>query len=351
MKNIAINTFLFIILAISLNACKTDLDIIAEGQEIAVVYGLLNINETEHKIRINKSFIGNEDANDLAQVQSNLEFGDILTVTVQEVVNNATTNTFTLNRVLNTSKQPGVFAYPNQYIYTFNATLNPNAIYKLKIVNNENSKEYTAETPIVNDFLVSNPTSTPQSTIVFGNQVTGISNFNVRWTSPINGIRTDIKIVFKYLEYNTVTGDTTWAEIVTDLDDNTSRNDQGGELMQRLFNGIAFAERLKNELGPPASLDIERWIHSLDFYFSVAAEEFNTFMVVNQNTAPSFQETPAYTNISDGRGIFSSRFNQNILNKGINQSTAKQLKENDITQSVRFTRFYNPLNGQYQIIN
>ena len=121
--------------------------------------------------------------------------------------------------------------------------------------------------------------------------------------------------------------------------------------MQRLFNGPAFAERLNSELGTPPSPEIERWIHGFDFFFAVASLDLHTLINVNSGQTPSFQETPAFTNIENGRGIFTSRVNQVILDKGINQSTAKQLKESDVTQFLGFTRFYNVLNGQYVIIN
>jgi len=49
----------------------------------------------------------------------------------------------------------------------------------------------------------------------------------------------------------------------------------------------------------------------MDFVISVAGNEFNTYMEVNQPSTNIIQERPEYTNISNGLGIFSSRYIKN----------------------------------------
>jgi hypothetical protein len=70
----------------------------------------------------------------------------------------------------------------------------------------------------------------------------------------------------------------------------------------------------------------ERYTNDLDVIISVAAEELNTYMEVNEPSNSIVQDKPEYSNITNGIGIFSSRF-KNVRTKKIGLETVQDIKE------------------------
>ena len=77
----------------------------------------------------------------------------------KEYVNDVLIRTIPLDTTTSIPKDSGDFAYPIQILYYTNETLNQAANYKLNIVNKYTGKVVTGETPVVNDFLISAPTT------------------------------------------------------------------------------------------------------------------------------------------------------------------------------------------------
>ena len=71
-------------------SCEEDFELNAPYQEIPIVYGLLNQNETAHLITINKSFLGEDNAFIYAAIADSGEY-DNLTAYVEEWVDGSKT--------------------------------------------------------------------------------------------------------------------------------------------------------------------------------------------------------------------------------------------------------------------
>src|SRR5437868_5028944 len=75
-------TFIFLGLFV-INSCKNDLDLNAPYKEIPSIYAVLNPQDQQQMIRINKLFLGEGDANVMAQVADSVNYGPgELTVTL-----------------------------------------------------------------------------------------------------------------------------------------------------------------------------------------------------------------------------------------------------------------------------
>src|SRR6266567_785673 len=73
-----------VLMAISFG-CSTDLNVMDDYKETAIVYGLLNQNDTAQYIKINKAFLGPGNALQIAQVFDSISYQHQLTVQLQEV--------------------------------------------------------------------------------------------------------------------------------------------------------------------------------------------------------------------------------------------------------------------------
>ncbi len=325
--------FTLIVLLLS-QSCTTDFDINAEYSDITIVYCLLNKKDSVHYARINKAFLGEGNALIMATDPANTLYPyEDLQVSMEEYLNDNLVNTYFLDTVVLQNKEEGLFNYPSHVLYAFNAQLNENCIYKLKIQNLKLGKLIEAQTPIVNDFRFDKPYVPPippppqiykYPTLSF----IGTSPLTIEWQSAKNGIRYQVDLLFNYLEMNAT--DTVAKQIDWKLGTVKSKDLDGNETMQLDVNKESFYIKLKDNI--PYNPNVRRRVMYIDFHIYVAGEEFNTYMEVNEPSTNLIQEKPEYTNISNGIGIFCSRFIKDELSAIDQRPIRFQLNPQSITE-------------------
>lgn len=140
-------------------SCSKDFDSNADYKDATFVYAVLNSADDTHYVKIYKGFLTSGDAEVAAQVYDSLYYGDELSVTMEEYVNGRLATSWPLDTVAEIPMDAGDFASPKQKVYAFSRTLNPDAEYKVVIVNNESGRTVTATTNIVGEFMISSPSS------------------------------------------------------------------------------------------------------------------------------------------------------------------------------------------------
>lgn len=124
-------------------------------------------------------------------------------------------------------------------------------------------------------------------------------------------------IRFNYWEKNINTpNDSTMLHVDWNLGSYTAVSIQGNEEMTTSYSGNAFFSFLKDNI-PHYTNDNDIYVRhkgnpNVEFIFTVAADEFYTYMEVNKPASGIVTEKPEYTNISNGIGIFSSRFEKSV---------------------------------------
>jgi hypothetical protein len=321
-------------------SCKPKLNVNAPFKEIPVVFGLLNVNDTIHYIKITKAFIGDMDAYEMAAIRDSSEYPEgILDVKMVEKNHPQNLNrTFNLERKLITNKEPGIFYGPDQILYAFSTTdipLHPNAIYDLEITNKETGLVVSSSTEMVHNFKLKNPDEDRlQRTVSFAN-INGISAYTLIWDGAKNGRRYNLRMVFTYLEINKNTGEVARKEVVFPFEVKGVSQE-----FQYPITGELFYQKI-SEAVPEAPAHIVRYVHGLDFYFDVAGIELNTYMEINEPVSGILQDKPQYTNIANGLGVFSSRINKVVKNRVMNSLTVSEFKNNPLFRNRNFTRYWN----------
>jgi hypothetical protein len=77
----------------------------------------------------------------------------------------------------------------------------------------------------------------------------------------------------------------------------------------------------------------------VEYIFSVASDDLNTYMEVTEPSNTVVQERPAFTNITNGIGLFASRYDNRKDNPRllqISQVTLDELKVNENTKDLGF---------------
>jgi hypothetical protein len=332
-----------LIAVFTFKSCSTDFDVIGEYEETTIVYGMLDQSESLHFIKINKSFLGPGNAFDYAAIRDSSEYENV-DGKVEEWKDGVMTGRewILLDTVL-TDREDGTFYGPEQTMYYFNEPLlDTGAEYRLVLDINEGQKEVTASTELIRSFTISQPSSSPSAQVSFLSTYppannTSYNDFNIKWRNGTYGKRYDLTIRFKYDE---VTASGTqrkyidWflgSEYVAD-----EYLNRGGLIeFVKVANGFAFYSFIAAKLQTDPNV-LKRVFRSIDIMVTSASEELNTYMVVNAPSNGLIQEKPQFTNISNGVGLFSARYNVKRGNKFLSKNSLHELCEGAVTGHLGF---------------
>jgi hypothetical protein len=140
-------------LATLLSACSTDLDINSTWKEITLAHALLDPNDTTHYIRITKGFLDpSRSALEIARIGDSIRYSS-LDVMVERWKNGNRVDTFRCLPATNVPKDSGVFAFPEQNVFSFTHLLDAESEYRLK-VKTPLGNQLSASTNIVRHLII-----------------------------------------------------------------------------------------------------------------------------------------------------------------------------------------------------
>ena len=304
-------------------ACEEDFDINAPYQDITVIYGLVDPGEDSIFLKINKAFLGEGNSLEMAKIEDSSTYVTALNATIEEWENGNFIKSYKLDTITIKNKEEGIFYNPYQVIYYTPYEPSMTRTYLLKV--EVDSKTVTAQTNLVHMFSIDKP-SAGAKFIMFK---PGTPPADIEWTSAKYGKRYEVLIRIKYKEVLFDSPDTVYTYVDWYMGTKKSVEDEGGEEMKVSYSNDAFYTLIANEIpyedaAKEANVK-ERYTNDVDFIISVAAVDLNTYMEVNEPTNSIIQERPEYTNISNGTGIFSSRF-RNIRTKKLHPETIQDIQ-------------------------
>lgn len=309
--------FLVIWVVVTLPSCETDFDVNAEWKDIPVVYGILDPVARVQHLRIGKAFLGSGSALEYAKIADSLYYDTaIIRAAIFEYRDNQPFKKITLKPVWMPRAEdpqspfynpdfPKVLIYQslpfNPHTVTGNDTvwLNPAAEHRLEITNTKTGKVISSATPLVNDFTIRRPLGNFMSILNRETQNT------IQWNSAKNGIRYQIMLRFHYKEFTNIY-DSVAKFVDFDLGIVKSKDAEGGQQIDLSYTGASFYKFLGAKI--PASTTIKRFATGVEMYIAVIPWQFNTYLEVNEPSSSIVQERPEYTNITNGYGLFTSRY-------------------------------------------
>ena len=330
---------LFAFLSMLLFACTTEFDSTANYKDITVVYGLLDQTDSITYLKINKAFLGDGDVMIMAKEEDSSSYGPNLDVKVEDWFNNVRIKTFIFDTTTIFNKDTGLFYAPKQLLYKAltKGELNKDHTYKLFITNTKSGKQILSQTNLVSQLLITKPGSA-QKFIDFTSEVPG----TVEWKSSKNGKKHQLMIRFNYKEISKSGGtDTAYHYIDWLFAPLSSMSVIGNEPMGLQYVNSYFFDLLSQKI--PIDNSVNRYVGkkgysavdfgAVEFVFSVAADEFSTYLDVSAPSTSVVQEKPDFTNITNGSGvvtddatgIFSARYHQTRAFK-FNELSSDKLK-------------------------
>jgi hypothetical protein len=258
----------------------------------------------------------------MAKIEDSSVYVNGLLASIEEWENGSFIKSYQLDTITIKDKEEGVFYNPYQIIYFTPYEPVTSRTYLLKI--SVNNKEVTAYTNLVNDFSITRPSAGSNSI-----QFTKGQEGKIEWSSAVYGKRYEVVIRIKYKEALLDSPDTVYTYVDWDMGTQKSADNKGGEDMLVAYSNDGFYTFISNQIpykDPAEESNVkERYTNNVDVIIAVAADELNTYMEVNEPSNSIVQDRPEFTNISDGTGIFSSRYKK-IRTKKLGLTTVATIK-------------------------
>ncbi len=315
-------------------SCSNDLDIIADYEEVTIVYGLLNPSDNTHYVQVFKGFLEpNTSALILAQDPNALYYDDSVEVKIERGGQSILLEKIDA-ALIGLPKTEGIFVDSPNYVYRFSENLNQTQTYTLTFLNQRTGHTVKAQTPIVRDFDILFPQPG------FQLNMNALNTIDFNWRSAPGGKIYQLIFRFHYLEWN-VNSPSQVDTLSVDwlLSNNlTSNTTNGGESMVFRFDPKQFYNFLPTRLTANSELRRKTADDPVEVVFYVGAEElFNYINVSNAQTGiTSLQVKPEYTNVENGLGIFSSRYLKSRSGVKFNPRTLDSLSCGSLTKNLNF---------------
>ena len=320
MKKLSFILLMLISLAL-FNRCSNDVDINASYEQITVVYGLLDPNDSLTYLKINKAFLGDDNALIMAQVPDSSQFPEKLDVRMWREDNPE--NIFYFDTTTITDKEDGIFYNPNQIVYV--SPLQPEVDKKYMLSILYKGDEISSETSTFN-FRMADITTPGFALKIRIDNTTDPKP--VIWNRKEQAPRYNVTIRFHFKEVFEDSPDTVYRYI--DWFKDTKKSLVGAEV-ESYYTGNTFYVALETYVPYPDEAEearvLSRYTSTVQFIVEAGGTELNTYMEVNEPSSSIIQERPEYTNITNGIGILSARIRA-IKPKKLNDITVAYIKEN-----------------------
>lgn len=314
----------------SLLSCDNELDLVSPYRDIPVVYGVLALPATQQFVRVEKGFIDPfTSALDIALNPDSLYYMDAAVSILEE----STGNLFALEMVdgkdFNLPRDPGIFATDPNYLYKSDeGEFTPIAgeTYTLQIQRGGIDTLVTASIVMVDPPRIVRPSLTGASSLNFDYT----QNTVLRWNGSENGGLFDLSFIVHYRERNVLEGG--------DFEDKSFVWNVANNFDDTIFElqGLNFYAALAANL--EAGDQYDRRFRFLDMIVAEGGEEIKEYVRIGQANSglTSSQDIPVFTNLSEGRGVFSSR--QESRNEGIPITTVTldSLVNGQFTKDLNF---------------
>lgn len=315
-------------------ACDTDFNTTAPWKEIFVVYGLINPDDAEQYIRIEKGFAdasGKLNNIDLAAISDSIYYrpGELTVSLIRLDEQRNTVDSTVLEYVdgnqIGFQKDSGLFSNDPAYLFRFSDPLEFETTYRLHIRNNITGNTAFGECSTVGLMSTTRPETPDSGDIITDRNRTYLTVRNegesqnadefVNWRIPDGGEIYDVVLRFFYQEWNAAdAGNVTnkdFGWVIANNVTNAATNDQ---VITESLTPKSFLQQLDSRLVRDPQLRRRMRSNGAQFYFYAGGLEYLNFInsVKAQSGLTLNEANRTFTNLqatgeADVVGIFSSR--------------------------------------------
>lgn len=322
---------IFLAISFLVSSCDNELQTAGDFVETPVVYAMLNWQDAAHYVRVERAFIDKTTgATTLAADPAAIYFPNA-TVSLQKINNktNAVVQTTFMTKVDGATegypRMAGVFATTPNYIYkttevldtaTYGVTVNNDrkrtALYRygIKIYNDDSKKTYTAETRLINYFLLDLPAANTVQQWIPVAQNPKLRVFKLN--APESAAVFDIDLHFEYTERQGA-GSFQPKTFIWKMARNLRAIDENGTNVLtykvdpvELYN--VLNANLSKVVDPTQLVRCGTSLKYRAYVYAAGSDYANYTQFTSELSGVSSSDVlPQYSNVKDGRGFMSSR--------------------------------------------
>ncbi len=316
MKLNRIKIIISVLISVIISSCSTELDINAEWDDIPVIFCVLDHSRDFQYVKVNKTFLGNAPASEMAQESDSLFFDNVKVFLYEYAGNNLfqPINKIEFVEVDTIDKEEGYFANDKNMIYVSDYKLNKDNYYELEVRIDDDRKIVKSDaTGLISDARI----HFPHVHLPFINLANYGATTRYIFHPGVNAKVSQMTIFFNYIDVNTITKDTIFNTIEWKQPNVVIQNVSDNSSIERNIEIRGFYNILATRI-PPLPENTIRYVkmpNSLEYRVSSADQNYRTYMEI---TAPSHgivQEKPSYSNLENAIGLFAARYNTKISKK------------------------------------
>ena len=321
------------LLALSLISCNQDIDLTADWENIPIVYGLLNQADTAHYIRVEKAFQDQNGNAFLAALEPDSIYYANATV---RLLNLTTGKQATLQKVDGAAegypRDSGDFAQFPNYLYKVRKNdfvLEGGDEVRFILERGDNFPEVNSDCIILSDIVSQSHTSGSKIDFPEDRDVT------FRWRAGEEARIFDLSLIIHYEEKRFGDPNVKAYELEWNMAKNVKRS-TGTEVISTKVFGLEFYKFLAEEI--ESIPDATRVLTGMDLVITgggEAVEQYISIALANTGIT-SAQEIPVYSNLSEGRGIFTSIVKTTVSDLLLSNDSETYLQNSDLTQGLNF---------------
>ena len=328
-------------------SCKNEIEVAAPWKETIVVYGLLDPAAPVNYIRIQKAYLDPEgNAFQFMQVNDSIYATDLKVVLYVKQNGNLFDSIFPVlidGNSEGVSKDSGLFSNTPNYLYKINkpikdSKLSPNPEdyeYELIVVNPKTGYRCSAKTYTTGYLEPQAPVTSNLNNLTINDKSNSFMVISYREGRKVKAYDMIVRFWYKETKKSN-TSDTSikffnWFVFKNRLTDPSLR---GYEQKLSSVPGNIFYELLNSNIKPDTSVLRKALYCDIEYYG--AGEDLYTYIQVNQPSIGIIQKKPEYSNITNGLGIFSSRYITTIKKVPLSADMRNTLRNSDYTKGLNF---------------
>ena len=302
MKNRILGLIVLTGFILGIQSCKEEITSNEAFIETAVVYGLLDISNSEHMIKITRAFIGDGVMNsNLIAGNPDSSYFQSVTGTVTEYINSIPARVFTLSdtTVLNKDEE-GIFYAPTQKLYYFTTNagspLNGDAEYRLDLDINNGEFQVSAQTVMVNSMAETTSGKNVPFSFVQSSS-SGITILN-RPVSVNTGTayRANCTLEVEFTEF--IGSDSTIKSFQWNLGELDVENNSTYEFQAA---GQSFYDKIISNVSNNSAIT-KRNLNGIRFIVTGGSQDLASYILINEPSSSLAQTKPTFTNLEATNG-------------------------------------------------
>lgn len=349
-----ISIFGLLLVLVSFVSCDSSFDVNDEWRDVPAVFCVLDQSQDYQYIKINKCFLGNLPASEMASVSDSLFYNCNVAVKLYKKQGNSILKTWDFVPVDTVPKESGYFASDKNTVWVGKPQLESGSLYELE-VNIDNGRIIArGSTEVVDGVSIVAPDErSPKVELARYN-----NDFNIKYYPGTNANLFQTTVYFNYLEIKS-NGDTVGKsiEIYDNMSFKTSVNSYTA--VEQSFSVASFYSSIVSQINNNDESVVKRLVKMPDcltICVSSADENLYTYIQVTKPSNGVAQERPIFTNIyidescsseyDMAYGLMASRCKAS-RSKAVGSETLDSISRGMYTKHLKFPGWYD----NYYIVN